>query len=95
MLGGAFMGYGKGFSLAINPVYIGEISQAVHKGRLVTWSKIAINVGISLGFTSGLVFTDVNGGVAWRLMVPIDAILPCFVIYLLVSMVFFNVVLVK
>jgi hypothetical protein len=85
MLGRSFVGYGVGFGLAVDPVYIGEISQAAHRGMLVTWSEIATNVGILLGFVSGLAFSDVNGDVAWRWMFSLGAILPCFVIYFSVS----------
>ena len=85
MLGRAFVGCGVGFGLAVDPVYIGEISQAAHRGQLVTWSEIATNVGILLGFVAGLVFADVDEGVAWRLMFALGAILPCVVIYVSVS----------
>mmetsp|Transcript_20621 Transcript_20621/g.44753 ORF Transcript_20621/g.44753 Transcript_20621/m.44753 type:complete len:656 (-) Transcript_20621:231-2198(-) len=81
MFGRAFVGLGVGFGLAVDPVYISEISQAAHRGQLVTWSEIATNVGIVLGFLSGLVFSGVDDGVAWRLMFSMGAILPCFVIY--------------
>ena len=85
MLGRAFVGLGVGFGLAVDPVYISEISQAAHRGYLVTWSEIATNVGILLGFISGLVFSGVDEGVAWRLMFALGAVLPCFVIYFAVS----------
>ena len=62
-------------------VYISEISQAAHRGQLVTWSEIATNIGIVLGFVSGLIFANVDENVAWRLMFVLGAILPCFVIY--------------
>lgn len=81
MFGRAFVGLGVGFGLAVDPVYIGEISQAAHRGRMVTWSEIATNVGIVLGFASGLVFSGARDEVAWRLMFAMGAILPCFVIY--------------
>eukprot|EP00571_Detonula_confervacea_P012241 CAMPEP_0172299776 /NCGR_PEP_ID=MMETSP1058-20130122/1995_1 /TAXON_ID=83371 /ORGANISM="Detonula confervacea, Strain CCMP 353" /LENGTH=620 /DNA_ID=CAMNT_0013009331 /DNA_START=218 /DNA_END=2080 /DNA_ORIENTATION=+ len=81
MLGRSFVGLGVGFGLAVDPVYISEISQAAHRGQLVTWSEIATNVGILLGFSSGLVFSSVDDDIAWRLMFSLGAILPCFVIY--------------
>jgi len=73
---------GVGFGLAVDPVYISEISQAAHRGQLVTWSEIATNVGICLGFVSGLVFSSVDENIAWRLMFSMGVIMPCFVIYL-------------
>lgn len=85
MLGRFFVGVGVGFGLAVDPMYISEISQAAHRGQLVTWSEIAINVGILLGFISGLVFSGVDESIAWRLMFALGAILPCFVIYFAVS----------
>jgi len=85
MLGRAFVGCGVGFGLAVDPVYIGEISQAAHRGQLATWSELGTNVGILLGFVAGLVFADVDGGVAWRIMFALGAILPCVVIYVSVS----------
>mmetsp|Transcript_15794 Transcript_15794/g.28673 ORF Transcript_15794/g.28673 Transcript_15794/m.28673 type:complete len:618 (-) Transcript_15794:130-1983(-) len=81
MLGRAFVGLGVGFGLAVDPVYISEISQAAHRGQLVTWSEIAMNVGILFGFMSGLIFSGVDDDLAWRLMFALGAILPCFVIY--------------
>ncbi len=45
MFGRIFVGLGVGFGLAIDPVYIAEISPAAHRGYLVTWSEIATNVG--------------------------------------------------
>ena len=45
MFGRVFVGLGVGFGLAIDPIYISEISPASHRGRLVTWSEIATNVG--------------------------------------------------
>lgn len=44
MLGRTFVGLGVGFGLAVDPVYISEISQAAHRGQLVTWSEIAVSV---------------------------------------------------
>lgn len=45
MFGRVFVGLGVGFGLAIDPLYISEISPAAHRGELVTWSEMAINVG--------------------------------------------------
>ncbi|KAL9187317.1 hypothetical protein ACHAXT_001420 [Thalassiosira profunda] len=81
MVGRCFVGLGVGFGLAVDPVYIAEISQAAHRGQLVTWSEIATNVGILLGFISGLAFSGVDEDIAWRLMFSLGAVLPCFVIY--------------
>jgi len=81
MLGRAFVGLGVGFGLAVDPMYIGEISTACHRGQLVTWSEIGINIGIVAGFSSGLLFANVEVGLAWRLMFALGAVLPCVVIF--------------
>ena len=40
MIGRAIVGVGVGFGLAVDPVYIAEISPPSERGRLVTWSEI-------------------------------------------------------
>ena len=82
MVGRVFVGVGVGSGLAIDPVYIAEISPAAHRGRLVTWSEIALNVGIVLGFASGAVFYDLPADTAWRFMFGMGAILPTIMIFL-------------
>lgn len=64
----------------IDPLYISEMTPAAHRGRLVTWSEMAINVGIVLGFCSGLVFYNVDENLEWRLMFGMGAILPMILI---------------
>mmetsp|Transcript_2381 Transcript_2381/g.3522 ORF Transcript_2381/g.3522 Transcript_2381/m.3522 type:complete len:532 (+) Transcript_2381:167-1762(+) len=81
MIGRAFVGLGVGFGLAVDPLYIAEISPPQFRGRLVNWSEFAINLGIVFGFLSGLVFAGVDENVAWRWMFSMGAILPCFVIF--------------
>lgn len=82
MFGRIFVGLGVGFGLAIDPMYISEISPAAHRGRLVTWSEIATNVGIELGFCSGLIFYNVPVESAWRVMFGFGSILPVIVMLL-------------
>ena len=82
IFGRFFVGLGVGFGLAIDPIYISELSPASHRGQLVTWSEIAINVGIVLGFTSGAVFFQVDEQTAWRYMFGMGAILPMIMIFL-------------
>jgi MFS family permease len=78
MFGRVFVGIGVGFGLAIDPLYISEISSAAHRGELVTWSEFAINVGIVFGFAAGFIPGD-NG---WRWMFLLGAILPIVMIFL-------------
>ena len=80
MVGRCFVGLGVGFGQAVDPVYISEISAAAHRGQLVTWSEIAINVGIVLGFSSVLVFARVSDDLAWRLMFAMGVIMACLVV---------------
>ena len=56
------------------------MATAAHRGQLVTWSEIAINVGVVLGFLSGLVFYNVGDGLEWRLMFGMGCILPIILI---------------
>jgi MFS family permease len=70
------------FTSQIDPLYIAEISPAAHRGELVTWSEMALNVGIVLGFFSGIVFYNVDDNVAWRLMFAMGGILPIVMIIL-------------
>ena len=82
MIGRVFVGIGVGSGLAIDPLYISEISPAVHRGNLVTWSELAINLGIVLGFVSLLVYSPIEDDTQWRLMVATGAVLPIVMIYL-------------
>lgn len=82
MLGRVFVGLGVGFALALDPVYISEISPAAHRGELVTWSEIGINIGIVLGFMSDLFFNGENDGKAWRGMFAVGLIMPMLLIFL-------------
>lgn len=81
MVGRFFLGIGVGFGLAIDPLYISEMTPAAHRGQLVTWSEMAINVGIVLGFLSGIVFYEQKDGEEWRLMFGMGGILPVILIF--------------
>jgi len=82
--GRIFVGLGVGFGLAIDPVYISELCPREHRGRLVTWSEIALNMGIVIGFSSGLIFKDINPEMAWRFMFASGIILPSILILLVI-----------
>ena len=71
--------------LQIDPVYISEISPAKHRGRLVSWSEIGINIGIIMGFSMGIFFADISSGAQWRIMLSIGVILPSLMIYLVIN----------
>jgi MFS family permease len=50
---------------------------------MVTFSEIALNVGIVLGFASGLISLSSNDSVKWRIMLAIGMILPAIMILLI------------
>ena len=69
-------GLGVGVGLSVDPVYIAEGAPPHARGALVSWSEIAINVGILLGFVAAWCFVDVSSDTAWRAMLALGAILP-------------------
>ena len=80
LLGRMFVGWGVGIGLAIDPLYISEVTPAKHRGELVTWSEIALNVGIVFGFSTGLFLSSIKDSREWRLMFLLGAILPVIMI---------------
>ena len=76
MLGRSILGVSVGYGLAIDPIYISEIAPKHKRGELVSWSEIAINVGVIFGFASGILFYHIPDEVAWRYMFGTGAILP-------------------
>jgi len=57
IIGRLITGVGVGIGLAVDPLYISEISPKSKRGSLVTLSEFAINIGILLGFISNFVFS--------------------------------------
>jgi MFS family permease len=82
MIGRSFVGMGVGVGLAIDPMYIAEVSPASRRGELVCWSEIAINVGIVMGFASGIFLYPLPNHQQWRIMLSLGAILPMVMIVL-------------
>jgi MFS family permease len=82
MIGRAVVGVGVGFGLAVDPVYIAEISPAAQRGRLVTWSEISINIGLLLGFSTGYAFSGLDRALGWRVMLGCGGVLPCVMLLL-------------
>lgn len=85
IFGRAFVGFGVGVGMAVDPVYISEIAPAKHRGYLVTWSEIAINFGIVMGFSMGIFFANIEAGFQWRIMLSMGMILPCCMIFLVLN----------
>jgi MFS family permease len=65
LIGRALVGIGVGVGLAIDPIYISEMSPAKHRGELVTWSELGINVGILLGFCMSLFLVGIADEIQW------------------------------
>lgn len=63
-------------------MYIAEITPASSRGELVTWAEIALNLGITFGFTSSLLFGALDDDQSWRFMFATGCILPIIVIFL-------------
>lgn len=82
MIGRAIVGLGVGVGLAIDPMYISEISPAKHRGMLVTWSEVGINVGIVMGFSMGIFLAFLSDDMEWRTMFLLGIIMPMAMIYL-------------
>jgi sugar porter (SP) family MFS transporter len=66
----------------VDPLYIAEVTPAKHRGELVTWSEIGINIGIILGFSTGLIFASVPETKAWRYMFFLGSLMPILMIIL-------------
>jgi sugar porter (SP) family MFS transporter len=84
MLGRSFVGLGVGTGLAVDPLYIAEVTPPHHRGELVTWSEIANNMGLVLGFSTGFFLAWLPDGQEWRLMILLGAILPTVMIALVI-----------
>jgi len=87
MTGRFFVGIGVGCGLAIDPMYISEISPPEHRGYLVTWSEFSINIGIVVGFLSFLVYAPLRDSLQWRIMVITGVVMPTIMIYLSYSVI--------
>jgi MFS family permease len=64
-------------------LYIAEVVPTQHRGKLVTYSEIALNIGIVLGFSTGLIFAPLRDGMEWRCMLAFGTIQPLLMISLL------------
>eukprot|EP00930_Biecheleria_cincta_P099113 TRINITY_DN9075_c0_g1_i1.p1 TRINITY_DN9075_c0_g1~~TRINITY_DN9075_c0_g1_i1.p1 ORF type:complete len:509 (+),score=63.34 TRINITY_DN9075_c0_g1_i1:310-1836(+) len=76
LVGRGLLGIGIGVGLAIDPVYIAEISPPSHRGWLVTWSEIALAFGNLLGALAGRALSSFPSGQAWRCMFAVGAVGP-------------------
>ena len=76
LVGILLVGLGVGIGLAIDPLYIAEISPPGGRGFFVTYSEAAITAGQLLGFIVALIiqFTAGSWGGAWRLMLGLGVV---------------------
>jgi len=63
-------------------MYITEISPKHARGSLVAWTEIGTNIGILLGFMSGLFFYGLPDNKGWRIMFSTGCVLPLVMIVL-------------
>mmetsp|Transcript_18508 Transcript_18508/g.26141 ORF Transcript_18508/g.26141 Transcript_18508/m.26141 type:complete len:564 (-) Transcript_18508:408-2099(-) len=82
MFGRIFVGLGVGFGLSIGPMYISEISPKSHRGKLVSWAEIGVNIGIVIGFVVGFFFYPLPPNRAWRYMFATGMIMPVIMVLL-------------
>merc|ERR1719221_464473 len=75
MLGRVLVGLGVGIAFAIDYLYIAELAPASHRGSLVSWAEVAINVGLLLGACVNRAFADAPPE-SWRWMLAFGLILP-------------------
>ena len=85
MIGRMFVGLGVGVGFAIDPLYIAEVTPAKYRGELVTWSEIALNTGIVLGFSTGLFLGGLDNNLQWRLTFLLGCVMPTIMIVLVLT----------
>jgi len=75
------VGLGIGLAFAIDYLYIAELAPASHRGSLVSWAEVAINVGLLLGACVNRAFADAPPE-SWRWMLAFGLILPVALVVL-------------
>ncbi|KAK4047036.1 hypothetical protein OIO90_006357 [Microbotryomycetes sp. JL221] len=75
-VGRLILGLAVGLAALIVPLYIGELSPTIIRGRLVTLNVVAITFGQVLAYILNLAFQNVPHG--WRYMVGLGAAPPLF-----------------
>lgn len=76
LIGRAICGIGAGLGFMVDAMYIAEVSPASHRGELVTWSYMALTMGLLLGISAGFVFSFLDGETRWRTMLGIGMVFP-------------------
>ncbi len=79
-------GVAVGAASMLAPIYIAEISPAVHRGKLVSLNLFAIFLGQSFAFFSNYILRDVGGDNSWRWMIAVMAV-PSFMLFVFLFLV--------
>jgi MFS family permease len=69
-------GVGVGLGLTIGPLYVGELAPSAVRGKLVSWSELATNIGLLTAFVVGALAASLPEHLSWRLMLGLGAVLP-------------------
>lgn len=80
LIGRIFAGVGAGLGYGVDAQYIAEIAPASHRGELVTWSYIAVAIGLVLGVSMGILFSWLEASTRWRVMIGLGMGFPVAVI---------------
>ena len=86
LVGRVISGVGVGVGLSIAPVYSAEIAPKRSRGALVSFTEIALNVGILVGYGVGFWLNDLSLDVGWRIMLAVGMVPAMFIIVALFFM---------
>eukprot|EP00730_Choanoeca_flexa_P007041 TRINITY_DN12272_c0_g1_i1.p1 TRINITY_DN12272_c0_g1~~TRINITY_DN12272_c0_g1_i1.p1 ORF type:complete len:568 (+),score=125.53 TRINITY_DN12272_c0_g1_i1:1928-3631(+) len=86
LLGRIVTGIGVGVGLTIAPLYSAELSPKKVRGALVSFTEVAINIGILLGFLAGWAFASMPLNQGWRWMLGVGGIPPAIILVALMIM---------
>ena len=85
LFGRVIVGLSVGLALSLDPMYIAEIAPAAYRGTFVTWSELALNIGIVLGLGADYLFANLSPSTSWRVMLSCG--LPAPMLLIIVSLV--------
>ena len=85
LVGRMVVGLSVGLALSLDPMYIAEIAPAQYRGTFVTWSELALNIGIVLGLGADYLFANLSPSTSWRVMLSCG--LPAPVLLIIFSLV--------
>ena len=85
LLGRVIVGLSVGLALSLDPMYIAEIAPAEYRGTFVTWSELALNIGIVLGLGADYMFASLSPSTGWRVMLSCGLPAPILLIFVSVA----------